>query len=107
MSHKGVSKKRILWQKIISFAKMCIRDREILKDNPWTSANQLNYATTTHVDMVEFVYKSKKLPCLYFVFSRRQCEQKADELSKCFNFLTPTPVSYTHLLKWCFPRTRT
>lgn len=71
-------------------AKRDVEVQEILKDNPWTSANQLNYATTTHVDMVEFVYKSKKLPCLYFVFSRRQCEQKADELSKCFNFLTPT-----------------
>jgi len=44
---------------------------------------------TTHVDLVKYVAKQKGLPCLYFVFSRRMCEVKAEELSYYKNFLTP------------------
>jgi len=65
-----------------------IEIQEILNNNPWANINQFNYLTTTHVDMIEFIYKEKKFPCLYFVFSRRQCEEKAGELSRNFNFLT-------------------
>ena len=41
----------------------------------------------THLDLVRNVAKQDGLPCLYFVFSRQQCEVKAWELSERFNFL--------------------
>lgn len=36
---------------------------------------------TSHLDLIKFVAKRQGLPCLYFVFSRRMCELKAEELS--------------------------
>ncbi|WP_079906136.1 MULTISPECIES: RNA helicase [unclassified Carboxydocella] len=42
---------------------------------------------TTHVDLVSFL-KDEYLPALYFVFSRKKCEDYAYELSRKFNFLT-------------------
>ncbi len=42
---------------------------------------------TTHLDLIKFVAKKKQLPCLYFVFSRRMCELKAQELSFSRSFL--------------------
>ncbi|HOJ76548.1 MAG TPA: DEAD/DEAH box helicase [Bacillota bacterium] len=44
---------------------------------------------TNHIDLVKYVSKQKGLPCLYFVFSRKMCEVKAEELSMIKNFLTP------------------
>lgn len=44
---------------------------------------------TTHLDLIKYVAKQKGLPCLYFVFSRRMCEVKAEELSYHKNFLSP------------------
>ena len=32
--------------------------------------------------------KQDKLPCLYFVFSRRQCEEKAEETGRILNYLS-------------------
>jgi superfamily II RNA helicase len=43
---------------------------------------------TTHLDLIKFINKQKGLPCLYFVFSRKMCELKAQELSFHKNFLT-------------------
>jgi ATP-dependent RNA helicase DOB1 len=43
---------------------------------------------TTHVDLIRQVSKENGLPCLYFVFSRRMCEVKAQEASYIRNFLT-------------------
>lgn len=43
---------------------------------------------TTHLDLIKHIYKQKGLPCLYFVFSRRMCEAKAQELSFWRSFLT-------------------
>jgi len=45
---------------------------------------------TTHLDLIKYITKQKGLPCLYFVFSRRLCEVKAQELSYHKNFLTET-----------------
>ncbi|MCR4426693.1 MAG: DEAD/DEAH box helicase, partial [Firmicutes bacterium] len=49
----------------------------------------LRYASTTHLDLVDYLGKRDKLPCLYFVFSRRQCEEKAEELARSADYLTP------------------
>lgn len=56
-------------------------------DDKLTFKNKREWETT-HLDLVKFVAKQKGLPCLYFVFSRRMCEVKAEELSFQKNFLT-------------------
>lgn len=43
---------------------------------------------STHLDLVKFIARQHSLPCLYFVFSRRMCEVKAQELSFQKSFLT-------------------
>jgi superfamily II RNA helicase len=43
---------------------------------------------STHLDLLKHVDKSNGLPCLYFVFSRRLCELKAEELGYQRSFLT-------------------
>ncbi|MGE5582437.1 MAG: DEAD/DEAH box helicase [Bacillota bacterium] len=43
---------------------------------------------TTHLDLIKFIAKQRGLPCLYFVFSRKMCEVKAQELSFQKSFLT-------------------
>lgn len=35
---------------------------------------------TTHRDLIRHLIRSDKLPCLYFIFSRKGCEEKAGEL---------------------------
>lgn len=45
---------------------------------------------STHLDLIKYVSKNKGLPCLYFVFSRRLCELKAEELGYQRNFLNET-----------------
>ncbi len=42
---------------------------------------------SSHLDLVQTIRK-EYLPCLYFVFSRRMCEEKAAELGVGANFLT-------------------
>jgi superfamily II RNA helicase len=43
---------------------------------------------STHLDLIKYITRQKGLPCLYFVFSRRLCEVKAQELSYQKSFLT-------------------
>lgn len=43
---------------------------------------------TNHRDLVRAVTKLNGLPCLYFVFSRRMCEEKAFELAQEQDYLT-------------------
>lgn len=43
---------------------------------------------TNHLDLVKHVAKEQGLPCLYFVFSRKMCEVKANDLAYHKNFLT-------------------
>lgn len=43
---------------------------------------------STHLDLLKHVSKNNGLPCLYFVFSRRLCELKAEELGYQRSFLT-------------------
>ncbi|NLI91339.1 MAG: DEAD/DEAH box helicase [Peptococcaceae bacterium] len=46
------------------------------------------FKPTTHTDLVKSIEK-QYLPCLYFVFSRKQCSEKAHELASLRNYLTP------------------
>ena len=43
---------------------------------------------TSHLDLIKYIARQKALPCLYFVFSRRLCEIKAQELGYQRSFLT-------------------
>ncbi|HBR33384.1 MAG TPA: helicase [Firmicutes bacterium] len=43
-----------------------------------------------HLELVRAVHRRDGLPCLYFVFSRQQCEMKAVDLSEKANFLSVT-----------------
>jgi superfamily II RNA helicase len=45
--------------------------------------------TTTHLDLLAYIQRHRQLPCLYFVFSRRQCEVKAAELAQRVSFVSP------------------
>ena len=75
----------------------------------------------SHLSLVNYIAKRRGLPCLYFVFSRQQCELKADELSQSADFLTRSEKKRTeeilermirlynlenwqtiHRLKWIF-----
>ncbi|MGE5551756.1 MAG: DEAD/DEAH box helicase [Bacteroidota bacterium] len=44
---------------------------------------------TRHIDLIRHVAKTGGLPCLYFVFSRRLCEEMAYETAGQRSFLTP------------------
>ena len=46
------------------------------------------FKETRHYDLIRYISKFG-LPCLYFVFSRRGCEEMAYELMQGSNFLTP------------------
>ncbi|NLW46187.1 MAG: DEAD/DEAH box helicase [Firmicutes bacterium] len=45
---------------------------------------------STHLDLIKYINQNHGLPCLYFVFSRRLCELKAEELGYQRSFLTET-----------------
>ncbi|MCL6614099.1 MAG: DEAD/DEAH box helicase, partial [Firmicutes bacterium] len=48
---------------------------------------------TRHLDLVKHVAKTGGLPCLYFVFSRRLCEEMAQELAGMRTFLNPAETA--------------
>ncbi|HEY8495428.1 MAG TPA: DEAD/DEAH box helicase [Limnochordales bacterium] len=48
---------------------------------------RLDFPRTTHVDLIEEI-RRRYLPCLFFTFSRRQCELNGAELGEHFDFLT-------------------
>lgn len=60
---------------------------EELEEETGASFRRGSLPTTTHLDLVEFLRK-QYLPCLYFVFSRKKCEDFAYELSRRYNLLT-------------------
>lgn len=64
------------------------RDKAIEEEEALAAGGGPKYRTTTHVDLVSYLTEEDKLPCLYFVFSRRQCEEKAEELARSANYLT-------------------
>ena len=43
----------------------------------------------SHVSLIRELKADDKLPCLFFVFSRKRCEDLAVELSRKFDFVTP------------------
>lgn len=50
------------------------------------------FQPTSHLDLIENI-KNGYLPALYFVFSRKQCAEKAHELANTNHFLTPLQSS--------------
>ncbi|MGE5552044.1 MAG: DEAD/DEAH box helicase [Bacteroidota bacterium] len=42
---------------------------------------------TTHLDLVSYLAQNRLFPCLYFVFSRRGCEEKARQLAARADYL--------------------
>ena len=65
------------------------RDQELAEDDSAWPDDGPRLPSTTHLDLVNYLSHNNKLPCLYFVFSRRQCQEKAEELGRIVNFLTP------------------
>lgn len=47
------------------------------------------FSPTTHLDLIRTIHR-KYLPTLYFVFSRKQCADKARELAGIANYLKPS-----------------
>ncbi|MCL1790532.1 MAG: DEAD/DEAH box helicase [Peptococcaceae bacterium] len=47
------------------------------------------FEPTTHIDLIKEI-ENEYFPCLYFSFSRRQCNEKATELASIRNYLNPT-----------------
>lgn len=66
------------------------RDQEMAEEDAEWSREGPKYQSTSHLDLVNYLTQNDKLPCLYFVFSRRQCEEKAEETGKIVNYLTPS-----------------
>jgi superfamily II RNA helicase len=64
------------------------RDQEMAEEDAEWSREGPRYQSTSHLDLVNYLTRNDKLPCLYFVFSRRQCEEKAEETGKIVNYLT-------------------
>jgi len=66
---------------------------------------RLEFPRTTHVDLVEEI-RRRYLPCLFFTFSRRQCELNGAELGERFDFLNRREkqqvkdVIDKHLARW-------
>lgn len=52
------------------------------------SSNSPLFKPTTHIDLVKSI-ENQYLPSLYFVFSRKQCSDKANELAYQRNYLAP------------------
>jgi superfamily II RNA helicase len=73
--------------------KTVINYRRQIEDQPYPYFNDRREWETTHLDLIKYVNKNKGLPCLYFVFSRKMCELKAQELSYHKNFLTEAESS--------------
>jgi superfamily II RNA helicase len=61
--------------------------QEAMEQNHFSLSDRREWEST-HLDLIKHVAKQKGLPCLYFIFSRRLCELKAQELSYHKTFLT-------------------
>jgi superfamily II RNA helicase len=63
-----------------------------------------DFEHTTHIDLITQI-KKQYLPCLYFVFSRKQCGEKAHELASVQRFLTAeeSAVVMENFLNYCGP----
>ena len=51
-------------------------------------------AKNQYVDLVRELKKREWLPCIFFSFSRKACEQKASNLAKIMNFVAPDDRNY-------------
>ena len=75
----GITTFRRLEQRYRRYAeRLKLRSKERLR---------LDFPRTTHVDLIQEIHR-RYLPCLFFTFSRRQCELNGAELGEHFDFLT-------------------
>lgn len=44
---------------------------------------------TTHLDLARYLERERLFPCIYFDFSRRACEEKAEQLARRRDYLRP------------------
>jgi superfamily II RNA helicase len=70
--------------------KAVIKYQKELEEGGYLTLAKKREWETTHLDLIKQVSKEHGLPCLYFVFSRRMCEVKAQEAGYLKNFLTET-----------------
>lgn len=68
--------------------KSVIRYKQELDAKGERSYTERRELETSHLDLIKYIAGQKALPCLYFVFSRRLCEIKAQELGYQRSFLT-------------------
>ena len=69
----------------VSYEKLWKYYRQALKNR---HDDEVRFSTTTHLDLIRSI-QGKYLPALYFVFSRKQCAEKARELASITNYLNP------------------
>jgi superfamily II RNA helicase len=74
----------ITLEKALKAKKHIVEEREL---DTGISFKRGSLPTTTHLDLIE-VLRKEYLPCLYFVFSRKKCEEFAYELSRRQELLT-------------------
>ena len=66
------------YDKLMSYYSRKFKDKEV----------KIPFSPTTHLDLIRTI-QSNYLPALYFVFSRKQCADKARELAGVANYLKP------------------
>ena len=60
-----------------------------VEDRYWERGWHQSFGSSHHLDLINYVIGQRLLPCLYFVFSRRGCEARAEQLARSVNFLKP------------------
>ena len=52
---------------------------------------------TRHLDVISYVSRERLFPCIYFAFSRRECERMARDLARRRDFLRPHERDAVHV----------
>lgn len=92
--HRAVPLKHFVFEKNMGLGTvkdaLKIRKRmlEDLPEQEGIPGKKTNLVATNHIDLIDYI-KDRYLPCLFFVFSRKKCEEYAFELARTHNFLTP------------------
>ncbi len=59
---------------------------------------KVDYDKLTHINLIQNLAQKERIPCIYFCFSRKSTELKADELSSTNNFVPKSESSRLNLL---------
>ncbi len=57
-----------------------------------TKKHKKEYKSPSHVQLIKDLATGNFLPCIYFVFSRKATQEKAEELIKDCNFVSPSEI---------------